>query len=147
MLLPKNVEIGERTYTLTPLGAVKGLEVFGQLIQFAGPALASSLEKTANLADLQTEDLAKGLRDLCSRALGADLVHFWEIFAPLTSVKIGEGSKPLSTTSVADACFMGSVQDMLLLLKAHLEFNYSGFFAFVGSTLPGSTAAKLPTAQ
>jgi hypothetical protein len=146
MLTPQQFVLGDTTYTLTPLPSVKGLEVFGQLLQFAGPSLAGVVESTENLADMKTEDLSRGLRDLCTRALGADLLHFWAIFAEQTTVKFGDQSKKLSVASVSDALFTGKVQDMLVLLKAHLELNYSGFFAFVGSMLPASPAGKLPTA-
>jgi hypothetical protein len=141
--------IGEHTFRISQLESRKSLEVFAQLIQFAGPSLAALIESgdlpnVKAIGDVDTSAVGKALREVCSRALAADVLHFWSVFEEHTRLVVGDKSEPLK--KVSEAIFPGNVQTQIALMWAHLEVNYRGFFVdvrgFVNTLRPPEKGAK-----
>jgi len=133
-VVPVTKEIAGRRYQLTPLTSRKCLEVFGQLTEALGPAVVTLLEKVdGKLSDLPPETLANAARDVCSRPLARELLHYWDVFVEQTVATSPDGAMQVPLSKVCEAYFTGQVQDMLALLKAHLELNFSSFFAALPS--------------
>lgn len=120
--------IGDHEYTVTQLGAVQGRKALARLAKFIGPAVGSLSSKDESAA---LSRLAEGLNE-------ADVDYFCDLFAPLTSVQIGDKAPLLS--SVFDGHFAGEYLALVRWLVFCFEVNFGNFFA------AALRAAKAPAA-
>ena len=116
--------VGQHEYTVTQLGAVKGLECLRRLLKVVGPSLQSltSLAKGDGAAAF-----AQGLMRLLESLSQEDLTYFCDTFGPTASVKLSDGKSP-TVKAVFDFHFAGNYLELLEWLAFSVEVNFQGFF-------------------
>lgn len=125
-------EIDGITYEVTPLGAIKGSQVFVRLLKVLGPVFTS--KDVGSLFEHLTEE---------------DMNYLREAFAPTTLV-MGKGQ----LDKIFDIHFAGQMMSMLKWLFFAMEVNFSDFFAkgninlsgALGQNLMASTSGSPPVA-
>lgn len=136
MLKQSEKVIGNNTYKVTALGAIKGRAVFIMLLRLFG-ATADGLKKDTLLSALQ--DLAKNLTD-------ADLTFLCDTFAKVTDVQLPDGRSP-RLADVFDLHFSENYLEMFEWLAFCLEVNFSSFFRGLAERLAKDGSAKQPAAS
>lgn len=115
--------IGENTYIVAQLGALKGRTVFAKLLKVAGPLMAGGdLSAVSHIPD---------------EALG----EFCDAFASCTQVKIGDKQPNLS--DIFDVHFAGCYDEMLAWLGFCIELNFGSVLkkGLEGALAEGLTSA------
>lgn len=130
-------DIGDYTYAVKQLDALKGRKVFVRLANVLGPAF---------------EGLGKG-EDAVEKALGKllaslredDMEYFCKQFAPSTMVLGGEYAddpRSLQSDLFFGTHFAGKYLDMIEWLIHCVQANYSSFFQGIGAKVAARVPAK-----
>lgn len=116
-------EIDEFRYEVTPLGAIRGSQVFVRLLKVLGPVLTS-----------------KDVSSLFENLSEEDMNYFRETFSPMTLV-VGQGQ----LDKIFDIHFAGRIMPMLKWLFFCLEVNFADFFAKGSIGLKGLQGLAAPS--
>lgn len=134
--------IGNNTYIVTALGALKGREVFVRMVKMLGGAVDS----------LDKNNLGEALTKLADRLDEKDLNYLCDILAKNTDVRLPDGRAP-RLADVFDLHFSANYLDMLAWLVFALTVNFESFFrglaakrAKGGSATPPEKTAEVPSA-
>lgn len=144
-------QIGEHTYEVTQLDAVRGRRVFVRFAKLMMPALseasaAASEAKQGAAGEVQgvaAGRFLKALERVADAVTEEDVEFFCEHFAPSTAVRGGQyGSKAPQLESVFALHFAGEYLGMMEWLLFCFEVNFGSFFARLGLTrdTPQATA-------
>jgi hypothetical protein len=129
--------IGNFTYTVEQLGALKGRAVFVRLVRLLG-ASVDSMKADANTI------LAKAAGSFTEE----DMSFFCDEFAKKTRVTLPDNREPL-LTDIFDAHFAGAYADMVQWLIFAFKVNFGSFFIVAGAKAAekGQPASGSPIAQ
>lgn len=134
-------KIGDSTYKVSQLGAIKGRSVMLRLTKCLGPALVGLASR---------ETLKASIPDLLANMdiEEEDLTYFCDSFAEKTFVVTPDGKMP-RLDNVFDLHFAGRYMEMIQWLGFCLEVNYAGFFRGaadrVAAAQPSAPAVTAPT--
>ena len=121
MLSPKDKVINGRTYSVTPLSAVKGRSLLVKL----GPTLA------AGMAALASKDVTAATKIF--ETLDENLLTYvCDTLAPSTQVTVDGRTDPLNKTGLQDQLFQANYLEMFQWILFCLEVNYSDFLRGLG---------------
>lgn len=124
----REIEIGDRHYTIHTLLLSKGQEVLLRLLRNTGPALgelvAGAKASAKGGPSTSTDALGKAIKDLCLRVDSADLTYIRSAFGELTYYQ----GQPL-TAKVQEIHFAGRYGEMVRWLEECIAHNYSDFLA------------------
>lgn len=138
-LLVQSKTIGEYSYAVTQLDAVKGRRVFARLLKVAAPALAS----LSGGSKVKPDDLAKGLAALAETLSEDDVDFFCDAFAPSTTVTLADGKAP-RLSDIFAVHFAGKYLELVKWLAFALEVNFGPFWrglsAKAGDSPPPASA-------
>lgn len=113
MIESKTKVIDGLKYTVTQLGAKKGMRALTRLARLLGPAFASG-------------DQTEAMAGLFSRLTEDDVEYFCDTFAPLTTVE--QDGKAPQLSSIFEIHFTGNYSSMLQWLLFCIEVNFGDFF-------------------
>jgi hypothetical protein len=143
----REVDIGERHYTIHTLLLSKGQEVLIRLLRNTGPALGelvSGAKASAKGAPTTTaEALGRAIKDLCLRVDSADLTYIRTAFGEVTYCN-GQALQ----AKVQEIHFAGRLGEMTQWLEECIAHNYADFLAFAlsaASSAGPQTAAESPS--
>jgi hypothetical protein len=144
----KTVEIGEYTYQIPQLPAMRGLKMLNRLGRLFGPALADlfgSADEVESIADLDVRFIGPAARDVFERLTEAEMESITRDLLAGTLVTIGPKTAPVMP--IFDDHFAGKYQDVFQLLGAAIKGNFGGFFEGLAARLVGIAAQRSHTAE
>ena len=143
--------IGGHAFTVTQLGATKGVLLLNRLIRIAGPATGKLVEAVdlkggtrIKLEDVQIDKLFAALSILSERLSDSELQSIMETLLAESTMD----GQPLWGAQF-DVLLGGQFPTVLKLLAFALSVNYRGFFGSGGlasfAAMAGVAAAKSPS--
>lgn len=142
--------IGDHTYRVTQLTALKARALFARLVRFVGPAAATAIGAGMKINMSQLGSL---LSELTERVSDDELGWFAARLGEC-SYLVGDNGKALQLEpSVVDMHFAGSLLDMFKWMAFALEVNFADFLSelkrtqAVASMVPGNPESKSPSAS
>ncbi len=141
MISTKPIKIGAHNYVIRQLNASVGLTTLVKLTTLLGPALGEAVKRLKStdevaLSSIGMEGIGTLMGQLCSRLTPEQMLEIFDLFVGHTELVTADKQTPLEPTK--ELHFAGEFGEMMLLIKEHLELNYSSFLAGLGVTnLPG----------
>lgn len=139
--------IGDHTYRVTQLTALKARALFARLVRFIGPAAATAIG-AGQLPSMG--DLGGMLGELTERVSDDELGWFAARLGEC-SYLVGDNGKVLQLEpSVVDLHFAGALLDMFKWMAFALEVNFADFLSVLkrtqaaASTAPANQASRSP---
>jgi hypothetical protein len=129
----KVVRIGESAYKIVQLGTKAGLATFSKLTKVVGPAIGGAItgkDEDGN-AGVNAGRLIVAVCEVPYDQL-ADIVS---TFVEQTLVVDEAKGTELKLADIYDLQFAGKFDELLELVKEHLEFNYSSFLGALNRTV------------
>jgi hypothetical protein len=125
----REIDIGDRHYTIHTLLLSKGQEVLLRLLRNTGPALGelvagAKASAKAGVPTTSTDALGKAIKDLCLRVDSADLTYIRTAFGEMTY----HNGQPLSA-KIQEIHFAGRYGEMVRWLEECIAHNYADFLA------------------
>lgn len=142
--------IGEHTYRVTQLTALKSRALFARLVRFVGPAAAAALGGGRRLSQLNVGELVS---DIAGRVSDEELGYFCDVLGSCTEIVGSNGALVRLDRNVIDFHFAGHLLDMFTWMAFALEVNYSDFLSAwkrtpgAASMAPVSGPSPSPTAS
>lgn len=122
--------IGQHTYKVTQLDALKGRRAFTRLVKLLGPAFASMGDGDDDAK------VARGISALVDRMSEDDVDYFCDVFAELTEVSGGSYKKASPQLDTVFAThFAGNYFELTQWLIFAMKVNFSSFFGGAGALL------------
>ncbi len=136
LLKSEDKEIGGKVYRLQMLPAKAGRQMLIRLLKLAGPSVSAALAgltgENMSLNGLTPAAIGAAILELTKALSEEDFEHICGVFLGCTQVHNEVGLVPVNTFNG----FSGDYGSLLLLLRAHVELNYSSFFGALGITSP-----------
>jgi hypothetical protein len=130
--------IGEHTYRVTQLTALKSRALFVRLVKLLGPAVVTVIGSGVNVNRAQLGGL---LSELFTRLSDDELAYFCNVLGACTEVLGPGGAVVIDSPAMIDVHFAGRLLDMFKWLRFALEVQFSDFLSAAKATLAaGSTA-------
>lgn len=142
--------IGEHTYRVTQLTALKGRALFTRLVRFLGPAAAGALGSRRGLGALDKGAL---MSDLATRVTDEELGYFCDVLGECTEIIGASGKAERLDRELFDVHFAGRMLDMFKWLQFALEVNFADFLSVLrripdaSSTAPAMPQSPSPPAS
>jgi len=120
--------IGDVTYRVTQLTALKGRALFARLIRFVGPSVAAAVG-SGNVKSLLDMDVGGILEQFSSRVTDEELGYFCDVLGSCTEIVGDNGATQALNKSVFDIHFAGRLLDMFKWMGFALEVNFADFLS------------------
>lgn len=157
-LEPRTVTIGENTYYIRPLPAMKAAHMSTELAAIAAPLLAGfapllstvgSGQEGKALLDTDVKEIAPAIAEAFTTLSGdrlENLLRHLLIAGKNISIEMPNERVQLLTEDLVNEVFCEDVQDMFVLAFNVIRINYNGFFKKLGDRFGPLVESLMKTA-
>jgi hypothetical protein len=135
--------IGEHTYRVTQLTALKSRELFSRLVRLLGPGVAAMVSAGQGISRSQISQM---LGEISQRVTDDELDHFCRVLGSSSQI-VAAGNAVTLDKEVIDVHFAGQLFNLFKWLAFALEVNYSDFLSVFArmQAAVSAAAAKSPS--
>lgn len=131
--------IGEHTYRVTQLTALKARALFARLVRFVGPAAATVVGAGRKVS---LGELGSILGDLSERVTDDELGWFCDRLGECSYI-VGDGGRTQQLErAIIDIHFAGALLDMFKWMAFALEVNFADFLSELKRTQAAASMAQ-----
>lgn len=139
-------QIGDRTFRVLQLPALKARALFARLVQFLGPAVAGAVS-SGNMSALLNMDVGALVGTLSEKFTEEELSYFGKVLGGCTQLVGDNGNTAVLDEKLQDVVFAGNILQMFKWMGFALEVQFSDFLSELKRIQAVALAAKEKSAQ